>query len=186
MIVFPEWWKGGYPDREKLCQYAVRPFTDLLDVYTLDPDDPDQPVQVMNADDTPRRPYLCSWLPSNYLDRLPVVRFYRGGGAVDEGKLKDPASVQIGVVGATRDDSVTLLEYTRQILLALPRSGGAVKCPDGSWSSVLDVYEIDGPELIPEVDPDARLVVHTLGVDCRMPRDVPDYGPIITRIMTAA
>ncbi len=185
MIVFPDWWKGGFPDREKVCQYAVRPFTDLLDIYTIDPNSQQQ-VQVMNTDGSPRRPYLCSFLLDGYNGQLPVVRFYRGGGAADVGKLMDPASVQIGVIGATRDDAVQLLEYMRQILLAFPRSGGTVKCPDGSTVSVTEVGEIDGPEIVPELDPDNRLVVHTLAVTCRLPREVPDYGPFVTQIMAGA
>jgi len=185
MIVGPEFYVGGWPDREKVCQDASRPFTNLLEVWTIDPNT-QASVQVMNSDNTPRRPYLCSYIPDNYNDLLPLVRFYRGGGAADRGKLMDSASVQIGVIGATRDDSVFILEYLRQILLALPRSGGAVKRADGSYTQVADVYEIDGPEIAPELNPDNRLVIHTLGVVCRLPRDVPDYGPIVTQIMAAA
>lgn len=184
MIVFPEWYAGGWPDREKVCQDALAPFTALLEVFTIDPNTQAE-VQVMNTDGSPRRPYLCSYIPQNYNDLLPVVRFYRGGGATDVGKLLDPASVQVGVIGATRDDSVQILEYLRQILLALPRSGGAVKRADGSTTSVTDVREIDGPEIAPELNPDNRMVVHTLAVVCRLPRDVPDYGPTVTRIMAA-
>lgn len=183
MIVGPEDYVGGWPDREKVCQDAMRPFAELLDVFTIDPNTQQQ-VQVMNPDSTPRRPYLCSYIPDNYNDLLPLVRFYRGGGATG-GKLMDPASVQIGVIGATRDDSVWILEYLRQMMLALPRSGGAVKRADGSITQVGDVYEIDGPEIVPELNPDNRLVVHTLGVVCRLPREVPDYGPFVTQIMAA-
>lgn len=184
MIVFPDWYQGGFPDREKICRYAATPFTSLLDVYAIDPTTQQQ-TQVMNTDGSPRRPYLCSWIPTNYNDLLPVIRFYRGGGATDVGKLMDPASVQIGVIAETRDDSEDILEYLRQIFLALPRSGGAVVCPDSSVVSVTDVHEIDGPELIPELNPDSRLAVHTLAVVCRLPRSVTDYGPIVTQIMAA-
>lgn len=185
MIEFPTWYMGGWPDREKVCQDASTPFLNQLAVFTIDPNTQQQ-VQVMNTDGSPRRPYVCGWIPPNYNDLLPVVRFYRGGGATDIGKLMDPASVQVGVIGATRDDSVQILEYLRQMLLAIPRSGGTVKRSDGSITQVTDVREIDGPELIPELNPDNRLVVHTLGIDCRLPRTVPDYGPRVAAILAAA
>ncbi|HMH59210.1 MAG TPA: hypothetical protein VK537_08515 [Galbitalea sp.] len=185
MIVGPDIYVGGWPDREKVCQDAMRPFANLLSVYTIDPNTQQQ-VQVMNPDSTPRRPYLCSYIPDNFNDLLPVVRFYRGGGASDQGKLMDQASVQIGVIAATRDDGWWILEYLRQMMLALPRSGGAVKRADGSTTSVTAVSEIDGPEMIPELNPDNRLVVHTLAVTCRLPRELPDYGPFVTQIMADA
>lgn len=183
MIVFPDWYKGGWPDREVVCQDAVRPFTDVLDVYRLAPGGGQE--QVLNADDSPRRPFLCSWLPDDYPAKLPVVRFYRGGGATDLGKLRDPASVQVGVIASTRDDSWEILDYIRQVMLALPRAGGMVRRRDGSWTLVSGVGELVGPEMIPELNPDDRLVVHTLAVDCRLPRDVPDYGPIVADVMNA-
>jgi hypothetical protein len=44
---------------------------------------------------------------------------------------------------------------------------------------VTAVREIDGPEIAPELIPDNRMVLWTPAVDCRLPRNIPDYGPLI-------
>lgn len=156
MITFPTWYKGGFPDRELVVMDLLQPFLNLS---------------------TPNG-FACTWLPDNYADLLPVVRVYRGGGAVGEDEpLIDPAAVQIGVIGNTRADSWAVLEYCRQIMRSY-RDGGSVLREDGSITEIQSIKEMVGPQQIPELNPDHRLVPMTFRVDCRLPRGLPDYARI--------
>lgn len=164
---FPTWWEGGFPDREKVVMDALRPVLDLVDVL----DDFD--AQLFDGV-LPRRPYACTWLPENYADRLPIIRVYRGGGAADAGVLKDPASVQVAAIARTRAESWELIEFCRQWLLTY-RDGGTVVRADGSRTLIDKVGELVGPQQVPELNPDYRLVPLTFSVVCRLPRGTPDY-----------
>jgi hypothetical protein len=167
---FPNWWKGGFPDRELVVMDALQPVLNLVDV--LD----DDGNQVYDDGDA-RRPYACTWLPSDYRDRLPVIRVYRGGGATDVGSLRDPASVQVAVIAATRAASWELMEYCRQWLLSY-QSGGTVYRADGSKTLIDTVEEMVGPQQLPELNPDDRMVPLTFRVICRRQRGLPDYQKI--------
>nr|WP_305780009.1 hypothetical protein [Nocardia nova] len=106
---------------------------------------------------------------------VPVVRVYRGG--LNAEGLWDPAAVQLGVIAQTRADSWAVMEYLRQIMLSYDH-GGAVKRADGSITSIATIEEIGGPQLVPELNPDHRLVPATFNVECRRPRELPDYARI--------
>lgn len=126
---------------------------------------------------------LCTWLPDDTVAQIEaggvIIRIYRGGLGADG--LFDPAAVQVGVIAKTHRDASTGLEYSRQILRAY--SGGAVKHPDGSFTAILKVQEMQGPQQMPEMNPDDRLVNATFNVECRLPRDIPDYAPTIAAIV---
>ncbi|MFC9432685.1 hypothetical protein [Nocardia sp. NPDC057030] len=124
-----------------------------------------------------RRPLACTWLPENYTQRLPVVRVYRGGGAADVGVMRDPASVQVAVIADTREESWVLLEFCRQWLLSYQRGGTVVRA-DESTTLIDTVEELVGPQQVPELSPDKRLVPLTFRVVCRKPRGLPDYQKI--------
>src|SRR5690606_31292455 len=106
---------------------------------------------------------------------IPVVRVYRGGGT--EHGLFDSAAVQIAVIAATRADSWAVMEYLRQIMLSYER-GGPVRREDGSITMLASVDEIVGPQQLPELNPDHRLVPATFRVECRYPRTRPDYTAV--------
>lgn len=156
-VAFPAWYKGGFPDRELVILDLVQGFLDLCTPAGL----------------------ACTWLPDNYSQLVasgaPVVRIYRGGMGADG--LWDAAAVQVGVIASTRADSWAVMEYLRQILLSYDH-GGLVKRADDTFTSISSIEEIVGPQQIPELNPDNRLVPATFRVECRIPRDVPDYARI--------
>ncbi|AHH20854.1 hypothetical protein NONO_c60780 [Nocardia nova SH22a] len=167
---FPDWWRGGFPDRELVVMDALQPVLNVIDV--LD-DDGNQ----VYDNGVARRPLACTWLPANYRDVLPVIRVYRGGGAADTGALADPASVQVAAIAATRAASWELMEYCRQWLLSY-QSGGTVYRADGTSTLIDSVAEMVGPQQIPELNPDDRMVPLTFRVVCRRPRGLPDYQKV--------
>ena len=158
MIVFPAWYRGGFPDRELVVMDLLAPFLGLL------------------ADESGPRPGLaCSWLPADYGDHLPIVRVYRVGGSADDGV--DVAAVQLGVIGADRAESWAVAEFCRQIMLSFT-DGGTVARADGTATLVDSITEMAGPVQLPELNPDFRLVPVTFAVICRRPRGTPDYRTV--------
>lgn len=157
MITFPNWYEGGFPDTELLVLDLVQRFLDDLDPQGL----------------------AVTWLPDNYAELVdsgaPVVRVYRGG--IASRGLFDPAAVQLGVIASSRADSWAVMEYLRQILLSFDH-GGPVKREDGSVSMIESVSEVVGPQQLPELNPDLRLVPATFRIETRRPRELPDYARI--------
>lgn len=146
---------------------ALQPVLDLIDVLDA------TGTQVFDGPN-PRRPLACTQLPPSYTNLQPLVRVYRGGGATDVGALSDPASVQVASIADTREESWELMEFCRQWLLSYNR-GGTVFRADGSTTLVDCIEELVGPQQVPELSPDKRLVPLTFRVICRRPRGLPDY-----------
>lgn len=169
-LVFPAWFEGGFPDRELVVEDALTLPLSMVDVFDIN-------GQLVMDGSTPRRPRTCTQLPANYGDLLPILRIYRGGGAADVGILQDPASVQLAAIADTREDSWALMEFCRQWLLSY-RKGGTVHRKDGSKTLIDCVEELVGPQLVPELNPDKRMVPLTFRVVCRRPRGLPDYQQI--------
>lgn len=169
-LVLPDWYRGGWPDREQVVIDLLQPVLDLVDVLDINGD------QVVDGA-TPRRPRALTWLPKDYDLMLPLVRIYRGGGAADQGALCDPASVQVAVIADTREESWELAEYCRQWMLSY-KNGGTVIRADDSLTLVDCIEELVGPQLMPELNPDKRLVPLTFRVICRKPRHLPDYQKV--------
>lgn len=158
MIEFPAWYEGGFPDSELVVLDLAQTYLDLL-----------TPAGVAVA-----------WLSGDHTDMVesgtPIVRVFRGGMAAGTG-LFDPAAVQIGVVAKTRADSWAVMEYLRQILLSYER-GGPVRRLDGSITQISAVSEIVGPQQIPELNRDHRLVPATFSISLRRPQNLPDYAAL--------
>jgi hypothetical protein len=156
-VVFPDWYVGGFPDRELLLCDLLQKFLDLCTPAGL----------------------ACTWLPDDYRemvdDGIPVVRVYRGGMGAD-GQW-DAAAMQVAVIAATRADSWALMEYLRQILLSFD-CGGKVRRADGEIDTITSIMEMVGPQQIPELNPDFRMVPATFRVECRRDRHLPDYAAI--------
>lgn len=169
-LAFPPWWVGGFPDREEVVMDALQPILDLVDVLDAD-------GEPLLDGGLPRRPLACTWLPDDFASRLPLVRVYRGGGAAESVALKDPANVQVATIGRTRAESWELAEYCRQWLLSFAR-GGTVHRADGSTTLVDCIEEFIGPQQLPELSPDSRLVPLTYRVVCRMPSPRVDYAKV--------
>lgn len=169
-LTFPDWYKGGFPDREKVVADLLAPFLTLVDVFDA------TGAQVFDGS-SPRRPYVCTFLPEGYSDMLPIIRLYRGGGAADAGVLADPASVQVAVIADTREESWELMEYCRAWLLSYARGGTVVRA-DGSTTVIDSIGELVGPQQVPELNPSKRMVPLTFRVVCRKPRGLPDYEKV--------
>lgn len=170
ILRFPDWWKGGFPDRELVVMDMLQFVLDRVDVLDSNGD----PIL---DDGNPRRPQAVSWLPADYASRLPMVRVFRGGGAAAPGIMADPASVQVAAIADTRAESWELIEFCRQWLLSYA-NGGTVVRADNSTTLVDSVGELIGPQLMPELNPDKRLVPLTFRVVCRKPRGLPDYAKV--------
>jgi hypothetical protein len=166
-LVLPDWYAGGFPDRELVVMDILQPVLDLVEVLDA------SGGQVFDGAAL-RRPLACTWLPSDYAKRLPMVRVFRGGGAADVGVMADPASVQVAAIADTRAESWALMEFCRQWLLSFHR-GGTVTRADDSKTLVDCIEELVGPQPVPELNPDKRLVPLTFRVTCRKPRGLPDY-----------
>lgn len=157
MIVFPDWWEGGYPDAELVALDLAQTYLDLL-----------TPQGLAVSYFTPDHTELVN-------SGVPVVRVYRGGMAANG--LFDPAAVQFGVIAQKRSDSWEVTEYLRQILRSFEH-GGAVRREDGSVTMIASVSEVVGPQQLPELNPDHRLVPSTYRIEFRYPRERPDYARI--------
>lgn len=157
MIAFPDWYKGGFPDREEVVMDLVQTYLDLLTPQG-------KAVTFLTQEDG-------ALVDSG----VPVVRVYRGG--LNAEGLWDPAAVQLGVIAQTRADSWAVMEYLRQVMLSFEH-GGPVRRADGSVTLLSEVTEMSGPMQIPELNPDHRLVPATFNVECRLPQDIPDYAVI--------
>ncbi|WP_280317298.1 hypothetical protein [Nocardia wallacei] len=156
-VVFPDWYLGGWPDREEVVMDLVQKYLDLM---------------------TPQG-VAVTWLLDEHFalvdSGVTVVRVHRGGlNAVGQW---DPAAVQLGVISKTRADSWAVLEYLRQMMLSYEH-GGPVRRADGSITEIDCIEEIGGPQQMPELNPDDRLVPATFNVECRKPSTVPDYAVI--------
>jgi hypothetical protein len=156
-VQFPDWYEGGFPDREQLVMDLVQKYLDLLAPQGL----------------------AVTWLPDNFNELVEagtvIVRVYRGGMGADG--LWDSAAVQLGVIAQSREDSWAVMEYLRQMMLSYEH-GGPVRRADGSISYVDSIEEMNGPQQIQELVPDFRLVPVTFNVECRRPRELPDYARI--------
>lgn len=167
---FPAWYQGGFPDRELVVLDILQPVLDTVDVF-------DRAGSQVFDGVNPRRPFACAWLPDNYLEHLPLVRVFRGGGAADADIMRDPAAVQVAVIADTRQESWELLEFCRQWLLSYHR-GGKVLRADASTTLVDCIEELVGPQQLPELSLDKRLVQLNFRVVCRKPKGLPDYQKI--------
>lgn len=128
------------------------------------------PAKVIGAPDG----YLCTWLPVDTDTRIAagkvLIRVYRGG--LSAGNIIDAGAVQVAVIAQTRADAWAALEYIRQILRTYER-GGTVPRLDGSKTLITHIREMTGPQELPELNPDDRLVPATFAIETR--RTIPNY-----------
>ena len=169
-LQFADWYEGGYPDVELVVLDALQPVLDTVTVL----DESGDPIL---DNGIPRRPQAVIWLPQQYTDHTPTIRVARVGGAADVDDLRDRALVQVACIADTLAESWQLLEFCRCRLLSYAR-GGLVHREDGSRSQIMSVEEMVGPQLLPELSPDERLVHGTFRVTQRFPRGLPDYEKV--------
>jgi len=151
LITYPSWYRGGYPDIEALM---INLFQPLLGG-----------VQVV------------SWLPTPdvYDTQLGAGRGFlracRTGGKICYDQKRDEPRVQIAALTRIRDESWQMIEFVRQILDAFQK-GGVVP---GTTTSFELAGEVVGPQLIPELIQDDRLVPVTFEFHVPKPKGLPNY-----------
>lgn len=153
-IGFPDWWPatdGGYPNVQKLLRTL---FTPLLTGVEA-----------------------TSWLPkpSVYEAQLTsgdgYLRFYRTGGRINREQNRDEPRVQAAALTRSSDDSWELIEFVRQVLEQF-----AEPAPVPGTTQLLQCAgELIGPQLIPELVADGRLVPVTFELHTWRPKGLPNY-----------
>ncbi|TQK29379.1 hypothetical protein [Arthrobacter sp. SLBN-53] len=147
-ITFPDWWQGGYPNIENLLKgfLAPRLGPDIEPTYWLPP-------------------------PDKYQAHLQAgkgyLRIYRTGGRINREQKRDEPKVQFAALTPSRDDSWELCEIIRQIGEEFDK---AAVVP-GTPHQLHCTGEVIGPQLIPELLQDSRLVPVTLEFHTWKPRD---------------
>jgi hypothetical protein len=154
VIAFPEWYLPGFPDQEILVMDWLQPLFDLCDPA----------------------PYACTSLPDDLHERIgagqAVVRVYRGGGpGVDSAGVLDHGLIQLGGIARTRAEAWAVIGFCIDMILAANR-GFDIK---------LSAQKI-GPQQIPELNPDSRLVSVAVEVVTRKSRTVPDYARLLEQL----
>jgi hypothetical protein len=151
-LTLPAWYEGGYPDIEKLVRALFQPLLASTDVV--------------------------SWIPKpeTYEDKLATgrsyLRAYRTGGAIDYVKRRDQPRVQYAALTGSRDDSWELVEFVRQVLSCFVDNGTIIP---GTEYQLYAEGEVVGPQLIPELLQDDRLVPITFEFHTWKPKGLPDY-----------
>lgn len=140
--MFPPWWRGGFPDIEKLLETLFTPL--LTDVQ------------------------FVPWLPApdKYESQLnagkAILRLRRTGGPMNFAENRDEPRVQFAAIARSRALSWELVEFCRQILFAGYYPGASVV--PGTPHKLQAVGEVLGPQLIEENIAEPRLVPVTFGL----------------------
>lgn len=152
MVSFPPWWKGGYPDVEKLlAKSLIQPW--LGDVK------------------------VEYWLPADALEQIQdgveFLRVRRIGGRINLNEKRDEPVVQFAALTKSRDISYELIEFVRSGVLEPFME--AVAIVPGTPHKLGCEGEIVGPQSIPESIRDERLVPSTFVLHTWKPKGLPNY-----------
>lgn len=138
-LTLPDWWVGGFPNIENLLKGLLTP---LLGANTQ----------------------ATYWLPTQDVyeqqlsDGKGYLRIYRTGGKINRDENRDEPKVQFAALTRSRDESWELIEFTRQVGEAFLK-----KAVVPSTTTPLECTgEVVGPQLVPELFRDDRLVPITL------------------------
>ena len=151
----PDWYTPGLP----LAEDAVKAL-----FVPLFPTGVPGAVQVVNQ------------LPDGMFDTgwagriLFVARF---GGAADI--RRDQAAIQLAAATNSRTDSLVLNGFVRDVLLCID-DDVYVALPDGRGATICEVKETTGPEEVPGVEFDERIVPSTFLFTFDNPLETPDYS----------
>ncbi len=153
---FPQY-QGGYPNIENLLKTV---FTPLLEGSGIEP---------------------TYWLPKP--DKIAeffsagggkgYLRMYRTGGAINPLQSRDEPRVQFAAMTPARDDSWELIEFVRQVVQE--GYGHAAAIVKGTPHKLQTSGEVVGPQLIPELIQDDRLVPITVEFYTWRPKGLPNY-----------
>lgn len=139
--MLPEWWKGGYPDAEKLLKTLYEPFLRNVELVPFLP----------KSDECER--HLSAG--------RAVVRFARTGGRINHEQMRDEPRVQIAVIARSREISWEIVEFFRQTLWDGYKRAALIP---GTIHMLHMNEEVLGPQLIPESIREPRLVPITVGL----------------------
>lgn len=151
LITYPAWYGGGFPDIEILMADLFQPLLGGVEVV--------------------------SWLPepNTYNAQLDAgygyLRAFRMGGKINYDQKRDEPKVQLAALTRKRDDSWQLIEFIRQVLDAY-QLGGVVP---GTGISLTMAGEVVGPQLVPEIIQDDRLVPITFELHTKKPKGLKNY-----------
>jgi len=151
-LILPSWYVGGCPDIERDVLYPL--FQPLL----------------TNTN-------VVSWIPKPdvYTATLTAgggyLRTYRTGGAWNDIEKRDEPRVQFAILRPSRDESWQLAEFVRQVLISLIRQAAVIP---GTAIELSAEGEVAGPQLIPEMLQDDKLVPITWQLYTRK-KGMPDY-----------
>lgn len=152
---FPQY-RGGHPNIENLLKTL---FTPLLAGSSITP---------------------TYWLPkpteiAEYFadGGQGYLRMYRTGGAINPIKKRDEPRVQLAALCPRRDDSWDVIEFVRQVLSEGYGNAAAV-VPDTDHKLQMS-GEVVGPQLLPELLQDDRLVPITVEFYTWRPSGLPNY-----------
>lgn len=153
-LILPDWYEGGYPDVEKLLRTLFQPLLANTSVVSWLPKPDTYQAQIASG--------------SSYL------RTYRTGGRINFDQRRDEPKVQFAALTGSRDDSWALIEFVRQILNVYEGGGTVAGAPGVQlWCA----GEVVGPQLIPELLQDDRLVPVTIELHTR--KSIPDYNKFL-------
>lgn len=162
---FPPWYEGGNPDAEILMQLLFQPMLGTSQIADAN--------GILAWSPT----YVVTWLPNPdvynpWLNQgNAYLRAYRMGGPFNYEQKRDEPRVALAALTRSRDTSWYLIEFVRQVLNGY-EDGGTV---DGAPGVTLWMAgEAAGPQQIPEIIQDDRLVQITVGLQTRKP-GLPKY-----------
>lgn len=171
-LAYPTWWRGGRWDVDRL----------LRDLFTYQQNGAAQElsgVQVepwntwMKIDPTTRAAFLDAG--NAYL------LVHRMGGHVSRRKEQwvDVSITTIGALTQSRDQSTELMAYVTDVLVEFDEGGDIEReTPhrSGATTTFMTVPgEVVGPQLLPEIIGDDRLVPATWELHVDRPRGLPNY-----------
>jgi hypothetical protein len=162
---YPSWYQGGNPDAEMLMQVLFQPLLGTTQVSDANNQPAMAPTYVVTY--LPNPDVYDAWLAEGYA----YLRAYRMGGAYNFDQNRDEPRVALAALTQSRDTSWYLIEFVRQVLNAY-ESGAPVAGATGVTLTMAG--EVGGPQLIPEIIQDDRLVQITVGLHTKQ-AGIPKY-----------
>lgn len=157
MVTFPDWFKGGGEDAENLVIDFLNPM-----VGQLEP-----------------APKIYTWLPDLKKTPPPVIGLYRVKGFADPSKGTDYPIIHTLTIARKRSESVAIDEFLRQMLFTA-RNGAPVLKRDGTSGQIISCAPADGPEMLPGVDWDERMILSIYQLETKyVSNSLSDYEGIV-------
>jgi hypothetical protein len=150
-ITYPAWYKGGNTDIEMLVSSLFTPLIGGVEVVSWLPD-----ANTYNAQLSSGGGYL---------------RTYRVGGRFNFDQNRDETRAQIAALTRSRDESWYMIEFVRQTLFAFAFGANV----PGTGVRLTMAGEVIGPQQIPELIQDDRLVPITVELHTARPKGLPNY-----------